>query len=130
MRTLAFGVVLFVSLLVSCTREPSVSQEAVADAVASDPNQHTVEFENDVVRIVRMQYAPGASVATHKHPAHCLSILTDGKLNLTVSDGSTVDAVLTRGAVECRDAVVHSARNVGGTPVEIVAFEFKNRETF
>ncbi|HEX7237588.1 MAG TPA: cupin domain-containing protein [Gammaproteobacteria bacterium] len=112
---------------------PSASQEArgqALDSVAADPAQHKLEFENDMVRVVRIQYAPGASTVMHAHPAHCLTFLTDGKLVITTVDGSTVDAVVTRGSVECRDAVVHSIRNVGGTPVEIVAYEFKNRQKF
>ena len=104
-------------------------QARVPDSVTADPVQHKVEFENDIVHVVRINYASGASAVTHSHPAHCLTFLTDGKLVLTLPDGGTVDATLKRGQVECNDAVVHSVRNVGGTPVEIVALEFKGRQT-
>jgi quercetin dioxygenase-like cupin family protein len=102
--------------------------QQIPDSVAADPAQHKIEFENDIVRIVRIKYAPSAKAAMHTHPAHCLTFITGGNLRLTMADGKSVDAALTRGAVECNGAVVHAAQNVGESPVEIVAVEFKNRQ--
>src|SRR4051812_1368563 len=103
--------------------EQSSSPQTVLDAVTADPAQHKVEFENDMVRVVRIRYAAGAKTPMHTHPAHCLTFLTDGHLKLTLTDNRTIDAPLTKGVVECNDAVTHAAENVGTAAIELIAFE-------
>ena len=47
------------------------------DAVVVDPEHHTVEFENELVRVVRMTYPEGYTTPEHNHYAGVNILLTD-----------------------------------------------------
>lgn len=47
------------------------------DAVVVDPEHHTVEFENELVRVVRMTYPEGYATPSHNHYAGVNILLTD-----------------------------------------------------
>ncbi|MDH3268599.1 MAG: hypothetical protein OEM46_07060, partial [Ignavibacteria bacterium] len=38
------------------------------DATVVDPDHYKVEFENDEVRVLRINYDPGEKSAMHSHP--------------------------------------------------------------
>ena len=49
------------------------------DAVVVDPEHHTVEFENELIRVVRMTYPEGYATPEHNHYAGVNILLADAR---------------------------------------------------
>ncbi len=104
-------------------------QHALPDAVTADPKHYTVEFENDILRIVRIKYGPGEASVMHSHDANCAIYLADGAMRMELPDGtSSVAPANASGTVGCNDANAHLPSNVGDTAVELVLIEMKGRK--
>lgn len=95
------------------------------DEAAANPANTKVEFENELVRVVRYHYAPGEKAAMHGHPDNVLILLADFKADSTTPDGKTVHGEGKAGEVRWRPALVHSLVNTGNTPVEGILVEMK-----
>ncbi|HET8725648.1 MAG TPA: hypothetical protein VFM53_15730 [Anaeromyxobacteraceae bacterium] len=122
-ETTAFAIVLTVTAL---TGSPARAADEL-DSPRADAAHHTVEFENDQVRIVRYVIPPGETAALHSHPALVNVFLTDGELRATARDGSTSDVHPRAGTAAWREPTVHAVANVGTTVVEGVLVEPKGR---
>ena len=94
------------------------------DAVSADPKHYTVEFENDIVRVLRVRLGAGDSTPRHSHSAYCAIEITDSSLK--EGDGPTSESKA--GQVFCGDATSHGPRNIGKALAESVVVEFKNRQ--
>jgi hypothetical protein len=100
------------------------ARQNVPDAVTADPKHYTVEFENDIVRVLRVKVGAGESAPAHRHDAYCAIEVSDSSLrepNGPVSNSKT-------GEVFCGDATSHSPTNVGKAVAESIVVEFKNRQ--
>lgn len=95
------------------------------DAVIAAPDLHEVIFENDIVRVLRVTVAPGASAAMHTHPRNVNYIVTGGKLAITSPDRLTREVELEEGTVLDGQAVIHQVKNIGDTTVQTIQTEFK-----
>jgi hypothetical protein len=102
---------------------------AVSDAVSADPRHYSISFENELVRLLRVQYGRGERSVMHRHPASCAVFLTDQTFNFTLPDGTTEPASVPAGALGCSDANVHLPENIDEA-AEFIMIEFKNRERF
>lgn len=99
-------------------------------ALTADPNHYSVEFENDVARIVRVRYGPGDTSVMHHHPAYCAVNIQDQSVSFELPDGSVEDAPGGGpGTLNCVDADVHSPTNTGDGALDAVLIEFKGRAT-
>jgi hypothetical protein len=103
---------------------------SVPDAVSADPAHYSVSFENELVRFLRVRYAPGEKSVMHKHTASCVVFLTDQTFNFTLPDGTTEPASVGAGALGCGDGNVHLPENIGPDAAEFIMVEFKDRERF
>jgi len=101
----------------------SASQK-LPDAVTADPKHYTVEFENDIVRVLRVRLGAGESAPSHAHTAYCAIELSDSSLK----EGNGPTSESKAGQVFCGDATSHGPRNVGKALAESVVVEFKNRQ--
>ena len=99
-------------------------------AVAADPAHYSVEFENDVVRLLRIAYGPGERSVMHYHPANCSVALGDASWQMTDPTGAMAQDSVMLGEVECGDAGVHLPENTTSGASELILIEFKGRETF
>ena len=108
---------------------PRIAQD-YPGAVTADPEHYSVEFENDVIRVLRIEYGPGETSSMHSHPAGCHMFITDATSTFELPNGETVDASGTAGQVLCGDAQVHLPTNTGNTPVQVIAVELKGRNVF
>ena len=97
--------------------------------MTADPAHYSVSFENELVRILRVNYGPGEKSVMHKHSASCVVFLTDQTFNFTLPDGTTDPASVASGSLGCVDANVHLPQNIAAA-AEFIMVEFKNRETF
>ncbi len=100
-------------------------------AVSADPDHYTVEFENDVARLLRIRYAPGETSVMHRHPANCAIFLQDQPTTMETPDGETVENPgYESGHVECWDAQAHLPTNTGDESLELILVELKGRATW
>ena len=96
-----------------------------ADPVKVDSKHYKVEFENDKVRVLRVNYAPGEKSAMHGHPNLVAVFLGDAAAKFTYPDGTAEEAEINAGQVMWFPAVEHLPENVGNTPVNGILVELK-----
>jgi hypothetical protein len=121
-RFIAF--LLGVAVAVPATVLLGQGAQTLPDAIKADNKTYSVEFENDIVRVLRVRLAPGVSTPRHAHAAYCAVEITDSSLrepNGPVSESKA-------GQVFCGDALAHAASNVGKALAESVVVEFKGRQ--
>lgn len=97
------------------------------DAVKADPKHYKVEFENDRVRVLRINYGPHEKSAMHSHPPNVAVFLTDGHAKFTMPDGKTIDAPIKAGTTQWDPGGSHLPENVGDTPFEVIVVELKGK---
>ena len=99
--------------------------QKLPDAVTADAKHYTVEFENDIVRVLRVKIGAGEAAPAHAHPAYCAVEITDSSLR--EGTGGQVSNSKA-GQVFCGDALSHGPTNVGKAVAESIVVEFKNRQ--
>ena len=99
------------------------------DAVSADPDHYSVEWENDLIRVLRISYGAAEQSVMHHHPANCFVSLSDGTWHMTDSAGEVTENVTPVGTLACGDAEDHIPANAGEETGEVVLIEFKGRET-
>jgi quercetin dioxygenase-like cupin family protein len=108
--------------------ESEVPGDAMADPTAVDPDHYMVEFENDAVRILRINYGPGEESVMHYHPDSVAVYMTDVDGQFTLPDGSVENASAPAGSAFFGPAGAHQPRNLGDSEFEVVEVEFKARQ--
>ena len=120
------GLVLL-ALLLCAPGKTSTAQSTtkkLPDAIAADSRHYSVEFENDIVRVLRVRLGAGDSTPAHAHSAYCAIELSDSSLK--EPNGPTTESKA--GQVFCGDATSHAPQNVGRALAESIVVEFKNRQ--
>jgi hypothetical protein len=116
---------LAVAVFVSMSGTPFTAQSGnLRDAVAADPRHYSVEFENDIVRVLRVTLGAGESAPAHGHAAYCAVEIADSSLR----EGNGPVSESKAGQVFCGDALSHAPTNVGKAVAESIVVEFKNRQ--
>ncbi len=103
-----------------------MSQHHSMDAVALDPDKFKIRLENERVRVLEVQLAPGQSHAMHWHPRHLIYTLTSYRVRDTYPDGSTEEMERPAGEMLWGDELTHAAENIGDTPVHALIIELKD----
>jgi beta-alanine degradation protein BauB len=85
-------------------------------------------LENDQVRVLQIESAPGETTPWHSHPNYILYALTDGKLETTEKGKSPTVLEFKAGDAMYFPAVIHMAKNVGTTTEKMVIIELKSSE--
>jgi hypothetical protein len=94
------------------------------DPVITDPEFYKVVFENDRVRVLEYQDAPGDQTHPHRHPDSVM--FTMSAFRRRVSSGpNEVEVDLPAGAVRWVGAQEHSGHNIGETPTHTLFVELK-----
>ena len=98
-----------------------------SDATRVAAAHHTVEFENDEVRIVRVKLAPGERTASHAHSLPAVAVLLgDARIRVTDDAGQAQVVDRHRGEVRWMDPVgPHTVENVGETELLAIRVEVK-----
>ena len=101
-------------------------------AWAQDPlkvagGQYRLIAENEDVRVLGVEVAPGAKTVMHSHPDVMAVMLQPGIVKWTMPDGKSVQSApdAKRGTVMALDAQTHISENVGKTTLRSVLIEFK-----
>ena len=115
--------ILMAALMASGSPAQSAAQ-ALPDAVTADARHYSVEFENEIVRVLRVRVGAGESAPPHRHDAYCAIEITDSSLR----EGNGPVSQSKAGQVFCGDALSHAPVNVGKAVAESIVVEFKNRQ--
>lgn len=97
------------------------------DPVKVDAKHYKVEFENDAMRILRINYGAGEKSVMHVHPESVAVFLTDQKAKFTGPDGKTAEVDAKAGEVKHFPAGPHLPQNIGDKPMEVILVEFKGK---
>ena len=101
------------------------SAKVALDPVKVDPAHHKVAFENDRVRVLRINFKAHDKTKQHEHPNGVAIYMTDAKARFTLADGTTREGGGKRGEATWAAAEKHSVENVGAKPAEIILVELK-----
>ncbi|HET7220463.1 MAG TPA: hypothetical protein VFJ02_20565 [Vicinamibacterales bacterium] len=101
-----------------------------AAAVAQDPVKvapanYKVLVDNASVRVLKIDYAPGAKSAMHQHPDAIVVPLVASKVRFTMPDGKTQESDLPNESAMYTPAGTHSPMNIGTSRVDAILIEFK-----
>ncbi len=116
-------IALALTATVNASTMQSTSQK-LPDAITADSKHYKVEFENDIVRVLRVRLDAGDSTPGHAHSAYCAIELSDSSLK----EGNGPVSESKAGQVFCGDATSHAPQNVGKALAESIVVEFKNRQ--
>ncbi len=97
------------------------------DATKVDPKHYKVEFENDEVRVLRINYGPGEKSVMHSHAEGVVVFLSDGDVKFTVPDGTTQDSKVKAGQVIWSPETTHQPENTSDKPFEVIQIEMKTK---
>jgi quercetin dioxygenase-like cupin family protein len=103
----------------------NIQDEHSNDAVNVAPYLHTILFEDDKLRVLKVSVRPGDEAKMHWHPRNINYILSAGKLQFTKSDGSSVNIDLSEGQVASSTESSHAVKNIGNAIVEAIQVELK-----
>jgi quercetin dioxygenase-like cupin family protein len=84
-----------------------------------------VLLDNDQVRVLQVEFAPGDVAPWHQHPNHVVYALTDGKLEITDKGKPASVLDVKAGDTMYLIAATHMAKNIGTSPVKLVVTELK-----
>lgn len=100
-------------------------EKTVEHALQADPERHTVDFENDRVRVVRIKYGPNETVATHSHLPGVVVFVTDQHVRFNLPDGTSQEIQAKAGDAVWMDATTHQPENLTDRPLEVLYIEVK-----
>src|SRR4029453_16227933 len=95
------------------------------DPVKVDPAHYKVLVDNASVRVLKVDYAPGAKSMMHQHPDSIVVPLTASKVKFNMPDGKSEDLDLPAESATYTPAGTHNPENIGKGRVEAVLVEFK-----
>ena len=99
------------------------------DPVKVDPKHYKVEFENDQVRVLRIQYGPGEKSPMHSHPDGVQVFLTDVHAKFTYPDGKSEEVTGKAGQAVWHPAFAHAPESLSDKSFELILVELKGAPT-
>jgi len=84
-----------------------------------------VVLDNENVRVIQVEFAPGEVAPWHQHPNHVVYVLAGGKIEITNKGKEAMVMDLNEGDAMYMPAVTHMAKNVGTTTIRLLVTEIK-----
>jgi quercetin dioxygenase-like cupin family protein len=112
---------LFIGILLTCST--AIYAQDFVKAAAQGTTK--VLLDNDQVRVIQIETAPGGVTPWHSHPNYIMYTLTDGKLETTEKGKPATVLNLKAGEALYMPAVTHMAKNVGTNTVKLILTELK-----
>jgi len=84
-----------------------------------------VVLDNEKVRVIQVEFAPGEVAPWHNHPNHVAYVLQGGKLEITDKGKEAKVMDLNDGDAMYLPAITHMAKNVGTTTIKLLVTEIK-----
>jgi beta-alanine degradation protein BauB len=113
-------------ILVEPKQPASTRPAGSPDPVSVDPKHHTIEYENEQIRVLR-EHRDLGDLPLHGHPDCVQVLLTDLNVILTTADGKTQTITGKAGEVRWRPATQHKGAVLGEKPVEQILVEMKGK---
>ena len=85
-----------------------------------------VILDNEKVRVLQVEFAPGDVAPWHQHPNHVIYVIAGGKIEITDKGKEAKTMDLNEGVAIYMPAVTHMAKNVGTTTIKLVVTELKS----
>lgn len=123
MKFLSFGA--FYASLAALSFSFVCGAAQAQDPLAVASTAFKVLFENERVRVVEVQFAPGVKNPMHSHPDYVIYPLTSYTMKSTGQDGAEKIFEVKSGTVRWSPAVTHADDNVGTTVAHAILFELK-----
>ncbi len=108
---------------------------AVQAATVAASNNYRVEFENELVRVVRVTYGPHEKSPMHEHegnPAVIIILKEGDRIHFVNGDGTETERASEKaGSVRFaagRAPYKHSVSNLGDRPLETIRVELKPQQ--
>jgi quercetin dioxygenase-like cupin family protein len=128
-----FSSAIFVPAIFAQDAKPArVVSPTVQDATVAAPKNYKIEFENDLVRVVRVIYGPHEKSPMHTHrgdPAVIVVLKGGAQMHSVNEDGTKTEGRIEQtGAVRfvpSRPAFMHSSENATDFPLETIRVELK-----
>ena len=98
---------------------------AAQDLAVTAGKEAKVLIDNDKVRVIELQMAPGTSTGMHSHGDNLVVFLSGGSATQTMADGSTKQMQRKPGEVLWSGPVTHDTKNTGKTEVKTLVIELK-----
>jgi quercetin dioxygenase-like cupin family protein len=95
------------------------------DPVKLDPTHYKVEFENQRVRVLRVNYGPGEKSVMHSHPDGIGIFLTPQHARFAFTTGRSTETHFPAGEVKWLPEAIHLPENLSDQPLEVVLVELK-----
>jgi hypothetical protein len=95
------------------------------DAVRVDPARYKIDFENDIVRVVRLGFGPREKGVMVEHPPRVLATLTDVSAKLVFQDGRIDARGAPAGVAAWLEGETLRTENAANQPLEVVLVEPK-----
>ena len=102
------------------------------DATVAAAKNYKIEFENDLVRVIRVTYAPHEKSPMHSHQGNAAVIVTlkgGGRMHSINEDGSPTEGKTEQAGavrfVSARPPYGHKSENVTDSPIEVIRVELK-----
>lgn len=115
---------LFAAAISICAAQTTMAQ----DPVKVDAKHYKVEFENDRVRVLRVNYGPKEKSVMHQHPAGVAIFMTDAHSKFNLSGGKTEERHSKAGEVMWTPAGSHLPESLSDQPFEVILVEIKGRK--
>jgi quercetin dioxygenase-like cupin family protein len=96
------------------------------DPLKVDAQHYKVVLDNASVRVLRVNYAPGAKSVMHSHPDSIFVSLNASKGRFTTPDGKFQDLDVAADSAMYLPAGTHLPSNTGTTPIDGILIEFKS----
>jgi quercetin dioxygenase-like cupin family protein len=102
------------------------ASSAIAQDLAVTAGKNAkVLLDNDQVRVIEVQLAPGEKTGMHSHPRNLVYFLTDGSSKQSQPDGTSKDVTRKAGEVLWSEPVTHDTVNMGKAKMKALVIELK-----
>ena len=99
------------------------------DPTEVDSDHYTVIFENEQVRVLRINYGPSEKSVMHYHPNGVAIFMNDANSQFTLPDGTVIDASSKSGDAVWAPAGKHLPENLSETgEVNVILVELKTHD--
>ena len=96
------------------------------DAINLAPDFHTVVYEDDKMRVLKVVVPPGKKADMHWHPHNMNYVLSSGTLKFTDQQNNSKEVELLEGmTTSSLNDVYHAVENTGDTTVATIQVELK-----
>lgn len=114
------------TVLAACAIAMAASLSSSAqDMAVTAGEQAKVVLDNEKVRVIQLEIAPGGKTGMHSHGDNIVVYLSGGDATQTLADGTSKARHTEPGEIMWSGPVTHDTENTGKAPVKVLVIELK-----